>query len=366
MKLSLEELKRQNAEAEAATQQAQDESDNATDELEEVEEQVEDEAGELEQESDDEPEEDGDLTEGQEEDEDGEGELESWMSEDDNSHDGQGVPVKAHVKMKHKLKGKLEDVKDENYELRQRIAQLEQGIAPQAPQASQPQVNTPARPKRSDFEDEYGILDEDKYDAAVDDWSIKRFQSVQEQQFTETQQTQAQKASLEKQNKAVDTHYERGAELVNAGKVKAETFQKADTNIRRRLEGELPGQGDKAADALIAQISAIAGEKSALVAFKIGAKPEELERVLAGFKEDQAGVGGMREIARIAASIESPVKKKSRAVPPTKQIKGDKGGTPTEAAFKKKVQAARSKGNTQQVISLKREARKNGINTNNW
>lgn len=366
MKLSLEELKRQNAEADAKSQAKQDEPVDATDELEELDEVEDEEAGELELEPEGEPEEDGDLEDGEKEGDDGEGELESWMSEDDNSHDGQGVPVKAHVKMKHKLKGKLEDVKDENFELRQRIAQLEQGRAPhsQQPAAQPQQANAPARPKRSDFENEYGVLDEDKYDAAVDDWSIKRFQSVQEQQFNESQQTQAQKAQLDKQNKAVDKHYERAAELVNAGKVKAETFQKADTNIRRRFESEAPGMGDKYTDGLLAQIDAIAGEKSALVAFKIGAKPDELEKVLAGYREGSAS--GMREIARIAAGIETPAKKRSRAVPPTKQIKGDKSATPTEAAFKKKVQAARKNGDTNKVIALKRDARKNGINTTNW
>lgn len=366
---SFSELKRENAEAEEAQKQNQQAEEDAPELDDEFDEEESDEAGELDSESEDESEEDGGSEEDESEDDDEEGDLESWMTGGKQSPDGQEVPLKAHVKMKHKLKGRLEQTESENESLKQEIAELKKMVqgGAQKPQQQEvaPQVDMPKRPSREDYKDEWGDIDYDKYDAAVDDWNIQRLQAIQEQKAQQAQQGQAQKQQLEVLNQTVDKHYDRAEKLVESGMLKPETYQKAETNVLRRLEADVPGHGEETLKALISQVDAVTGDKSALVMFKLGADANALESVLDGFKN--GGVtAGISAIARISGEIKEPAKKLTKAKKPAKPIQGDKSATPAVSKLKRKVEAARKRGDTAQAIKIKREARAKGIDTNDW
>jgi hypothetical protein len=301
----------------------------------------EEEAEEVEEvESEDESE---DQTEGESEDK-----IEDWAKPEG------AVPVKTHVEMKHKLKGKLHDAESENAELRARLAALENGN-PVVKTQSEPELK---RPKLSDADIAF---DEDVYadrmaqytEAIID----RKLSSRDQKQTAQVQQSQHES----KVQGEVDKHYERAAELVSSGKITAENYQAADHNVRKAMAQALPGMGEVVLDNLIARLK----NGSEKVVYHLGVNPAALSELVNSFKEDSTGFAAASYLGELKAKFNSaPTNKLSQAPKPDKALSG--AVSVTSDNFKKAHDKAEKAGDISGMLAAKRGAKAKGINTSNW
>ena len=266
MQITLDELKAENAAIEAKANNApiEDNQEAIKDEYVEVEEEIKADEGEA-----------------TPEDEGGEKpELEDWQLTEDTetSEDDQKsgfVPNHEAAKRRKQaraLKGELNDTKDENEELKARIAALESGKQqPQAEASAKPLV----KPTREQFD-----YDDDAYDEAIEKYYDDKFDQKLNSHSTNANQKSQQEAQQEALNKAkqksLDDHYERAAKLVSQGKVTEESFKGADKVVRMTLESMYPGQGDSSTDALISTLDNL-GEGSEKVMYQLGVNPSKMQ-----------------------------------------------------------------------------------------
>lgn len=343
---SLEELKRENAEAEAKPEAVEQEvAEEAGQEVE---------ADEAEPEQEESESEDAEESESEEQ-----AELESWMQSDEQtSQDSEQVFTEHDVaKLRRKLKGKLEEKDTELERLKAEIEQLKSGR--QTQQAAQSQL---VRPRREDFD-----YDDDKYDEALERYLVQKIQNElhsgksKEQQEVELQR---QKQQIEQ---AVESHYQRAAKLVGEGVVSAERYQSADTTFRQSLDRAFPGQGDTIADQVIARLNEL-GEGGEKVVFKLGidsaarAKFEEL------FAKDKSGLSAMAYLGAMQERLNAAkaTKKISSAPKPGSKVSGDGGGSAASNALKRKYAEAHKSGDTGKAWQYKRQAKAAGVDTSKW
>jgi len=280
--------------------------------------------------------------------------LEAWMQSEEET-DSETVPVGVLAKTRSKLKSKLRDASDENEQLRAEIERLKKG-------EHQP-VSTalPPRPKLEDFD-----YDEDKYNEAIDDWQLHRFQATQNQTQSQQQAEQQQKAIMDKIENDSNAHYQRAEKLVESGVITAESYKAADNAVRQTLESVFPGGGDQTADAIISQLSSV-GDGSEKVMYFLGKNPSELAKLKDKLSSDPSGLQAMIYLGGLQAKVtQAPSKKVSQAPKPAVKLQGDEQLGAVSSANKKKYQAAHKSGNTQLAFDIKRQARANGVDTSNW
>lgn len=295
-------------------------------------------------------EEDGDSGESQQS-----GPVEAWMQSEE---EGETVPVAVLAKTRSKLKGKIGEKDSEIEKLRAEIEALKGGNV-QQPQSNQPLV--PPRPTREQFD-----YDDDKYDAAVDEWQMKRFQAQQAQQNQQQQATAQQQAQVDAIKKASDAHYQKADELVNSGMVTAESYLNADNAVRSVFESQFPGQGDKVTDAVISQLSSV-GDGSEKVMYYLGKNPSALNALKSKLATDASGMQAMAYLGSLMSKVTAaPTKKVSQAPKPGVKLKGEEATTTAAKPMQKKYAQAHKSGNSQLAFNIKREARQKGIDTSNW
>lgn len=348
--MSLDELKRENGTLEQAETEVETEQEEQEETLDnELEDETEVEAVESDEEAETSDEEE------EESEEEAESELESWQRTEEGGD--RNISLGKHIKVRTKLKDKIHEKDDEISQLRSEIESLKSsGVIQQEVKPS-----TSKRPSRKDFENEYGELNEDAYDAAVDDWNLERLKAGQQDLSNKEAQERQQRKQQEVVETSVKGHYEAAEKLVSDGMVKADAYQETDKLIRQRLDKEAPGSGDIMADNLIHVINEVAGENSAKIWFKLGRSPKELDNIIESFRDQTTIPKGYAAIAKMSSEISSPKKKRSLAKKPAKQISGDKTATVNAKKMKRKVDEARKRGDIQTVISLKREAKKQGV-----
>lgn len=366
---TLEDLKRKNAEAETGVNDEtggdQLELDNASDiqehdeEVEALDDETEVEVDEVEEESEDQ----GDEAEDEE--------VESWMvgdeqtSQDENDN---GVPVKKHVKMKHKYRAQLQEKDSELEQLRREVEALKNGTYNKQEAAPTPQpVNVP-RPKAADYTNEFGEFDADSFDKAADQW---------EQQFSQASQQQYQQKQLEEQqaqelDAVVETHYGHAGKLIDEGLVTEQDWSTKDRTIRQSLEAVAAangqtGNGDKAADWLISQLALVSKEPAKLW-YKLGASPATLQEVVNAYASDPSGARGVAKLAELDRSVTNPVKRRSKAPKPATKVNGgDKAKVlGTSKNDQRKYREAMKRGDLQTSFNLKRAAKKAGVDVSKW
>lgn len=287
-----------------------------------------------------------------------EGEQESWMQaeEAETSEDGKSgfVPNHGVAAVKRKLKAKLEKKDDELAQIRAELEAIKQGSHVQ----SAPKSDAPPRPKREDFD-----YDDDKYDAAIDEWNDKRFEAKlsSHSQVSQRQQQESQRA--EQLKKTIDSHYDRAAQLVESGKVSEEDYMSADRNVRLALDEVFPGHGDSVADGLIGTLN-LTGDHSEKVMFQVGRNPAVKDKLISLLRSDPNGLAASAYLGSLQNSIQSPTKRKSNAPRPAKPVNGEgaKGG-PAGVIHKEYMKAT---DDPQARISLKRKAKAQGIDVRNW
>lgn len=292
-------------------------------------------------------------------------EIESWMQTEgtENSDDEKkgGFQPNAEAASRRKqnkaLRGELTDSKDENTQLKERIAALEAGNAPEV----KAQTQLAPRPTREQFE-----FDDDLYDAAVDKWNDEKLdRKLNERDSTNqtnSQQEQQQKAQQEFLTKNLDSHYEKAQKLIDDGKITEDSFRNSDTLVRRSIENLFPERGNQMTDAIISTLNTL-GEGSEKVMYQLGVNPAKMQELSNLLANDPSGLSAMGFLGRMQATITSPNKSRSRTPAPGSKVEGE-GGKGGQAGT---AQKAYSKAKTsQERISLKRKAKREGIDTSNW
>lgn len=290
---------------------------------------------------------------------DAEAEVEDWMqaeeTETSESEKSGFVPNHGVAAVKKKLKAKIEQKDNELEELKAQIEALKNGQG-QAP-APSVTVATP-RPKREDFD-----YDDDLYDAAVDKWNDERFEAKLNNHASQSTQKANQEAQKKKLEQAVETHYDRAAELVASGKVTEDAYLMADRTVRTSLDSIFKGQGDRIADMLINTLTS-AGEGSEKVMYQLGVSSEKRNKMLALMSSDPSGLSASVYLGTLQAAIGSKQKRRNTGPKPAAKVQGEGGGKGPSSALHKKYLAA---GNDVQArISLKRKAKASGIDVSNW
>lgn len=344
---SLAELKRKNAEAEAAANPVTEEVQDV--EQDEVIEEVETEQAEAGEELDDSSDE-----------QEAETELESWMTSDDESEsDEQSVPLSKHISLRSKLKDKVREKDSENEQLRAEIEKLKQSKSATETKATlQP-------PKLEDYQGEYGDTDF----AGFNEANAKYMQDLVDSRLTgntKKQDEEAKQQQLQKQRETtVNHHYELAEKLIQQGTLKADDYISADIAIVNTLEASVPGQGRAVADGLIQHLSEVSDQPEK-VWFKLGKDPKLLNQVIDAYQADPSGVKGVALLARISQKYVAPAKRKSTAPKPASKVQGDVTANSDAAKLQRKYNDAHKKRKTADAFRIKREAKKAGVDTSKW
>lgn len=273
--------------------------------------------------------------------------VEPWQltAEDDELPD---VPVGKHIKMKQKLKGRIQDRDDELDKVKRELAELKT--------SGNATTELPPRPKPEDFESD------EKYDVAVDAWNDKKLDIRLQANSDKTQQVEASNAVKKAVAKAVDEHYDRSAQLVEDSGIKAEYFKEADTAVRESIEAILPRQGDGVTDHIISLL----GEGSEKVMYFIGrnkAARTEFQSLLA---EDKTGMKAMVYLGQQKERLTNPRKPTSKAPKPATDVNGDAAPSQKASALKKKYDTAHKGSKTQEAYNIKKQAKAAKIDVSSW
>jgi hypothetical protein len=340
---TLEQLKAENAEPTEETNESVPQAKEVEAEVEAVEEESEELA---------------DPGEGEQADAEG-AETEAWMQTEEQtsegSDDGTVVPLSAHTKMRGKLKGRIGEQNEELEQLRAENAALKSG----QPAPAQQPTQVGARPKREDYD-----FDDDRYDAALDDWHDKRTDARFATNQSGAAQAAAQTQAAQQLDQAVDDHYQRAAKLAEESGITPELYQNADTVVRQTIESVLPNMGDVVTDNMIARL----GEGSEKVMFFVGRNKAAQEKLRSSLVTDPTGISAAIYLGELKRDVVQPAKRVSRARKPATQIQGDEGGSAKGDAKKLKetYHSAHKRGQGQTAYNAKKTAKAAGIDVSDW
>tara|TARA_R110002096_G_scaffold210397_2_gene397747 strand:- start:881 stop:1948 length:1068 start_codon:yes stop_codon:yes gene_type:complete len=296
-----------------------------------------------------------------------ENETESWMeteetgnSEDDNKTGF--VPNHEAAKRRKQakaLKGEIKDQADENQKLLERIAALESGTQPQAAAPQQRQLS--ARPTREQHD-----FDDDAYDAAVDKWNDEKFDlkinSHINQSQQANQQKQAQQTQQDNLKKSLDSHYERADKLVVSGKVTAESYRNADTIVRRSLDSISNGNGEQITNSIISTLNSL-GDGSEKVMYQLGVNGAKMSQLQTLLTSDPSGLQAVAYLGQLHSQVQTPNKRRSQAPNPSSNADGETGSTGKAGTLHKKYSKS---SDAQERITMKRQAKRDGVDVSNW
>lgn len=282
---------------------------------------------------------------------------EDWMAEDDAKGSGMQVPAA----VVSKLRSKLRDVKTESaaeiQALRDELAQIKQAVAKPAI------ADIPPAPLKAPVPQDFRTVEE--YQLALDKYTDAKFEQ-RLSLVTQTQNAKArQDAVIDTVTKAVDSHYERAAELVKANSIDPEVYQNADLKVRQSIATVFPEAADKIVDDLIANM----GAGSEKVMYFLGRNEAARNTLIAKLTQDGRGIAASMYLGQLVAQkAGNPANTSSMAPAPSPRVKGTSGGAGTSNVeeLKKKYDSAHKKGDTQTAFNLKREAKLAGISTVSW
>lgn len=289
-------------------------------------------------------------------------ELESWQltDETESSEDDQKsgfVPNHEAAKRRKQakaLRGELKEKDSELEDLRKQVEALQVGKAPQA--EVKQTISEPQLP-----EDMY---DEDAMRKYHQDM-INYTKNVGNQYKVDNEKSQkdAQQQALESaKQKSLDDHYERAAKLVSQGKVTEESFKGADKVVRMTLESMYPGQGDSSTDALISTLDNL-GEGSEKVMYQLGVNPSKMQELQSKLTADPSGMLACAYLGKLQSQIQTPSKRRSQAPAPSSKADGDGGSAGKAGSLQKAYNKA---DGSQERITIKREAKLQGVDVSNW
>lgn len=324
MSQTLEELKAENAAAEAADAAVETPATEVEAEAAAAEEDPEEiaEPGEAEQSEAEEP------------------EVERWMQADEqeSATGGVQVPIAKHVK----LRAKLQESKSEIEELRAENERLKAGSV--RPEESK------VMPKLEDYD-----FDESKFQAAVVEWSMSSVDSRLQQRDWQQQVAAAQ--SLQKAE--VEGHYQRAEKLASERGITPDAYQQSDLAVRQAIEAVMPNMGDNITDGLIARL----GEGSEKVMYHLGLNPSKQAKMQGLLRDDPTGLAASIYLGELKGLVSTQKKQVSRARKPGTRLPSGGSVSNTASELKRKYSKAKS---PQERFDIASQAKALGENTKTW
>ena len=339
---TLDELKAENAAAEAEAQQpaiAEEETeDTAADDF-ELEDEPETDEGDAE--ADTEDDESGSTDEG----------VPAWQLTDQGETDDDPKFTDNDVALaKRKYGAKLERKHEaEVAKLKAQIAQLEAGGTQQAP-ATEP------LPTLEDHD-----YDPQKHAQAVAEWHQRQATQTAQAQAQQTQQQQQQQQIAERREREVNDHYLRAEKLTKDSGITPEAYQATDRTVRELFDSVSPGNGDDVMEDVISTL----GEGSEKLMYYIGRNPAIQQALKEKLAADPRGFAAVAYLGELKQSVNKPQKRKTQAPRPAAQTNGKPGGAGGGSA-KRQYDKAHKDGNFQKALDIKFAAKEKGINTSAW
>ena len=346
MTQSFDELKEENRakEAEAENQVVEKVQDEPVDDVIEADE-------ELAENEDDESTESGDD----------ESKLESWQQTEDKDDQSGFIPNAEAAKRRKQnsaLRGTVKNQVSEIDELKRQLAEAKQAAPVQSTHKAEL-----LRPTRDQYD-----YDDDKYDDAMEAYHEEKFTQRLDTHSVNSASKATQEALHVKKAAALDKnlneHYERAGQLVSDGKLSAESFQQSDTVVRKAIEEIFPGQGDIYMNNLISTLNGAGSEK---VMYQMGVNEGKLNQLTSLLINDPSGLQAAAFLGRTQYEIQAPKKRRSNAPAPGSQVNGDSSSnTAADKAGNRKRKDYEKSNDVQFRFDLKRQAKKDGINTSTW
>lgn len=278
-------------------------------------------------------------------------EVEDWMKGDESEGAEKKFTDSDIAAAKKKLKAKLESKDSELEEAKAEIERLKNGRT---------ETKSLNRPKREDFyelEDPEAAYIEALTDFKLEQESAKRAAKIKDKEANLQQQQYQQEI-----NKGVDQHYERAVKLAEESGIASETYQSADLAVRQSIDSVRPGLGDVITEGLIANL----GEGSEKVFYSLGVNRAKRDKLVDLLKADPGGIKAAMYLGTLKAELTSPQKRKTNAPKPAPSMKGDATASASSSALKRKYDAAHKKGDTSAAFNIKRQAKKDGVDTKTW
>ena len=282
-------------------------------------------------------------------------EPEAWMTGDDQESPGaqKKFTDKDIGAAKAGLRAKLE--KQHQTELDQMRAQLEE-------LRNKSVVQQPtSKPKREQFYDQDDP--DEAYMEALSDWKLNERLATQQAGH---QQYEQQRKHLEVQQRissSVDQHYERAATLAAASGITPELYQSADRRVREAIQGVFGGEsGEHVTNALIANL----GEGSEKVLYKLGVSPKSLAELTSKLRDDPNGLQAAIYLGKLSAELTTTARKRSNTPAPATNVQGDANTTDLSRTLLRRYQEAHKRGDTQSAYDIRSEAKGKKINVSTW
>ncbi|MFW0778454.1 MAG: hypothetical protein ACN2B6_12135 [Rickettsiales bacterium] len=276
--------------------------------------------------------------------------LEEWQKED-----GEIAPMFTSSDIaaaKKNLRAKLDRKHESEVEsLRAEIEELKsQNIRPKAP------VKAPDMPNRDDFESDT------EYFQKLNEWNQKAVEDMYENRQKEEATKARQAETQNRTNQAVDQHYERAVKLTQESGISEDVYKSSDLAVRTMAESVAPGKGDFVIEQLISRL----GEGSEKVMFYVGRNKSALNELQVALSEDPSGLQAAMLMGSMKARVAMPKKRQSSAAQPATQLKGDANASEDAASLKRKYQKASKAGDVQTSFSVRRKAKKAGVDVSKW
>lgn len=288
--------------------------------------------------------------------------LEEWQkTEPDTEDDGDKPKPEKSLKAKKKLKGLLNERETELTEQQQENERLRlENEKLRAGSLTNQEQGQPKRPIREDFEDEYGDVDVDKYRIALDEYEDKRYDQRQAKKNASSEI----KAINDSISEGVDAHYTRAEELVESSGINPEVYKSADLKFKKAIEDVIPNNGAAVADLLISSL----GEGSEKAIFFVGNNDAAREKFKTLLSKDSSGFKAAMYLGEEKQRLKtnSPAKQVSKAKAPATKIKGDAPPSGVSSKIQKEYDKAHAAGDTGKAIKIKRQAKKDKIDTSSW
>lgn len=295
-----------------------------------------------------------DLAEGAEGGEGQQAEPEAWMTGDDQESPGaqKKFTDKDIGAAKAGLRAKLE--KQHQSELDELRAQLEAQRNKAVPQPA-------GRPKREDFYDQEDP--DDAYAEALMEWKLDSAVAQKTAQNQQYEQQRKQLELLQKVESRVEQHYERAATLAAASGISPELYQSADRKVREAIQGVFGGEsGEHVTNTLIANL----GTGSEKVMYKLGLSPKSLAELITKLRDAPDGIPAAMYLGELKAELNAPTRKRSNTPAPATNVQGDANTTDLSRNLLRKYQEAHKRGDTQAAYDIRSEAKGKKINVSTW
>jgi hypothetical protein len=247
------------------------------------------------------------------------------------------------------LRGQLREEQEKASKLEQELVELRQQI-----QQPKPTTDKPAP-------ENYGT--DAEFQEALIDWKLAQKVAETQSAMAVAEQRQTQEARMTEMAAAVDSHYDRAAELITKSGISEDTYQMADRIVRQAIDAIYPKGGDVMTDALIESM----GDGSEKVIYHLGVNASKRGMLADMLRADKSGRKALVYLGKLNAELSMPTKRDSRAPEPAAEISGDKkGGNANSRKMKEEYKKAHDKGDAQKAFDLKRAAKVKGVSTADW